>query len=102
MCSVPTSPAAAAPTTRGPSMPAGVTMLGFIAATAGADTRTTAITPESGTTRDFMGGAGIPGERRLRGGLVHGDGAERHGGDSMAGGGILVPYMALLTTCRRS
>src|SRR3984885_8232528 len=84
--------------THEPFMPAGGTMLDFIAATAGAGTCTTAITLGSGTIRDFMDGAGIPGELRFTGASAHGVGEVRHGGDSMAGGGILIPFMRLRTT----
>ena len=46
---------------------------------------TTAITQDTGTTQDFMGGATIPGERRFPGALEHGDGEERRGGDIYGG-----------------
>src|ERR1017187_9236590 len=81
------------PTTRGPSMPAGATMSGCIGATAGADICITATTQGLGTIGDFMDGATIPGERRLPGVSGHGVGEERRGGDTMAGGGILIPRM---------
>src|SRR5271154_1114654 len=98
MCSAPSGTAAGMPTTRAPSMPADATMLGFIAATAGVDGTTTAITQAFGTIRDFMGGASIPGECRLPGALGHGDGEERRGGDFMADGGILIPCTLRRTT----
>jgi hypothetical protein len=79
-------------------MPVDATMLGFIAATAGADICTTATTQVFGTIRDFMDGAGILGERRLHGESGHGVGEERPGGDSTAGGGILIPFMLRHTT----
>src|ERR1700733_14313816 len=86
------------PITHGHSTPADATMSGCIAATAGADIRTSATTQGFGTIRDFMDGAGILGERRLPGVSGHGVGAERRGGDSMAGGGIRILSMRLRTT----
>src|ERR1039458_7172420 len=90
------------PTTRGPSMAAGATMSGCIGATAGADICITATTRGLGTIRDFMDGATIPGDRRLPVVSGHGVGEERHGGDTMAGGGILIPRMQPHTTDRKS
>ncbi len=56
-----------------------------IAATVGADICTTAITQDTGTIRDFMGGVTIPGERQLPGASERGVGVERRGGGYYGG-----------------
>jgi len=69
------------------------TGLEFIEDITGADIPIMDITREFGTTRDFTPGATSPGEHRLPGASARGVGEHRHGGDSMAGGGILIPFM---------
>src|ERR1039458_2771502 len=97
-CSALTSRAAECPTTRVPITPVAPIALECIAATCGADALITDGAQSSGSTRDFMDGAFIPGGRRFTGVSGRGVGEERHGGDSMAVGGILIPYTLRRTT----
>src|ERR1039458_9133248 len=97
-CSVLTSRAAECPTTRVPITPVAPIALDCIAAIPGVDVPITVGAQGSGSTRDFMDGVFIPGERRFTGVSGRGVGEERHGGDSMAVGGILIPHMLRRTT----
>ena len=73
-------------------MNTGTTVWEFIGAIPGAAGVTTVITQDTGTTRDFMRGATIPGARRFIGVLGHGDGEERRGMGTTADILLRIPF----------